>query len=376
MTKGYNVDQLRLYNDKTVKKFYDDIEKYPELKKLYKQNKIRFRFNPAKYGTENGPIEIISPLKPINGKLVPNENYEAHIGEDTYDSPALAIQFATNINPYDTQIFGTAAQNLVKHNLIPRLQHRLDGFKPKTEYSALRDDAVRNDVRYSGIDAIGDAMAAARTAMPYVTLMSNGWKLPLGIAGGIGAGKGIIDAVRQDGLGDNLDAALLYQLPMLPAILNKKYFDRDKWVEKMADKAAMKKIEKNLGSFDADDSVKRRILEEAKNGNGIQTTYRDLAYKPLNDFDAKLPDDARIGAPYDPDLAVSLIHGIGRRLSVLGQIRLCQHILKLKPLYPCELPGDRVGKRIRPAFSYLVAARLAWKPAGQQRHIVLLIKFQ
>ena len=83
-----------------------------------------------------------------------------------------------------------------------------------------------------------------------------------------------------------------------------------------------------------------------------------------------------IGAPNDPDLAVSLIHGIGRRLSVLGQIRLCQHILKLKPLYPCKLPGDRVGKRICPAFSYLVAAGLAWKPAGKQRHIVLLIKFQ
>ena len=32
---------------------------------------------------------------------------------------------------------------------------------------------------------------------------------------------------------------------------------------------------------------------------------------------------------------------------------LCQHILKLKPLYPCKLPGNRVGKRIRPAFSYL-----------------------
>lgn len=302
-----DVDQLRLYNDKTVKKFYDDIEKYPELKELYKQNKIRFRFNPAKYGTENGPIEIISPLKPVNGKLVPNENYETYIGEDTYDSPALAIQFATNINPYDTRIFGTAAQNFVKHNFIPRLQHRLDGFKPKTKYSALRDDAVRNDVRYSGIDAIGDAMAAARTAMPYATLMSNGWKRPLGVAAGIGAGKSIIDAARQDGLGDNWDAALLYQLPMLPAILNKKYFDRDKWAEKMADEVAMKKIEKNLGSFDVDDSVKRRILEEAKNGDGIQTTYKDLTYKPLDDFDAELPDGVRIGAPHDPARRLSRI---------------------------------------------------------------------
>ena len=45
--------------------------------------------------------------------------------------------------------------------------------------------------------------------------------------------------------------------------------------------------------------------------------------------------------------AVRADAGVNRRL------RLCQHILKLKPLYPCKLPGNRVGKRIRPAFSYL-----------------------
>ena len=83
-----------------------------------------------------------------------------------------------------------------------------------------------------------------------------------------------------------------------------------------------------------------------------------------------------IGAPYDPDLAVNFIIAVRRRFSVHWKIRLCQHILKRKPLYPCELPGNRVGKCIRLAFSYLVAAGLAWEPAGQQRHIVLLIKFQ
>ena len=83
-----------------------------------------------------------------------------------------------------------------------------------------------------------------------------------------------------------------------------------------------------------------------------------------------------VGAPDDPDFAVGLIIALVRRFSVLWKLRLCQHILKLKPLYPCELPGNRVGKCIHLAFSYLVVAGLAWEPADQQRHIVLLIKFQ
>ena len=39
-----------------------------------------------------------------------------------------------------------------------------------------------------------------------------------------------------------------------------------------------------------------------------------------------------IGAPNDPDLAVNFIIAVRRRSSVRRKIRLCQHILKLKPL--------------------------------------------
>ena len=41
-----------------------------------------------------------------------------------------------------------------------------------------------------------------------------------------------------------------------------------------------------------------------------------------------------IGAPDDPDLAVNFIIAVRRRFSVRRKIRLCQHILKRKPLYP------------------------------------------
>ena len=82
-----------------------------------------------------------------------------------------------------------------------------------------------------------------------------------------------------------------------------------------------------------------------------------------------------IGAPNDPDFAVGFVLDIWRRLSVRGQIRLCQHILKFKPLHPRKLPRDWVGKRIRFAFSHLVAGSVR-KPADQQRHILLPVEFQ
>ena len=70
------------------------------------------------------------------------------------------------------------------------------------------------------------------------------------------------------------------------------------------------------------------------------SVFVDLEKRLKGDFHLKVAFEAEneilalLGAPYDPDLAVGFICGIGRRLSVFGQIRLCQHILKLKPLYP------------------------------------------